>query len=147
MCLMVRMVSSIFLLGYLLSPCSISSASTHFMTGEQMQTLETNLMILEDNNNRLREIWGEQEKELLRLKELSMNQSKQLTQLQMDLAGCKSNLMTAEKSLQTAQIELNNALGSCKKLKDREVRIKRQRNFWSVVAGGFAVGLIAAMAR
>lgn len=102
---------------------------------------------MESNNEMLSTILNKQEAELTKLQDLQSKQSKTLKALQSELKISKVNLAIARKSLQTANEELDNALQSYKKQKEKEATIKRQRNFWSVVAGGLAVGIVIALAR
>lgn len=146
MCLIQRALLSALLLASCLLPCSISSASSISLTEQEARILEDNLNELEINNNKLLTLWNEQEQELTALKEMSQKQSRQLMILQTDLQGCKLNLTLAEKSLKTAQQELDSALQSYKRQEHKETRLRRQRNFWMTVAGSLAVGLAVAMA-
>jgi len=109
--------------------------------------LKENLTALDQNNSKLRTMWQQQQKELTRLQALSAEQSSELTKSLQELDISRNKLQLAKNSLKTAQEELDNALISWKKQQDREKRIKRQRNFWTMVSGFLAAGLIASIAR
>ena len=147
MCLKPKVLFSALVLACCLLPPCISHASNTCLTPEQTETLESNLEILAYNNNRLATLLAEQRQELIRLKSVSQNQSRMLTQSQTDLQNCKLNLTIAQKSLETAQKELDSALLSYKKQEHRETRLRRQRNFWAVVSASLAVGLVVSFAR
>ena len=146
MCLIRKALVFALLLGYcLLQPC-ISYASNTCLTEAEARILQDNLLALEANNNKLSTLWDEQEQELILLRGMSQKQSRRLMSLQTDLQGCKLNLTLAEQSLKTAQQELDSALQSYKRQEHKETRLRRQRNFWTMVAGSLAVGLAVAMA-
>ena len=144
---MIKVLLSAFASMWLLLSSSHCSATPIYMSSQQMTELEDNLIVLQGNNERLSEILDRQSEELTRLKSISERQSKMLTASQSDLAQSKASLLQAKTSLQTANAELNDALKSLEKQEKRELRIKRQRNFWSFVAGSIAVGLAVSLTR
>lgn len=146
MCLILRVLFSALLSVFCLLPYSISSASSICLTEQEARILEDNLNELETNNSKLLKLWDEQEQELILLRGMSQKQSRLLMSLQTDLQGCKLNLTLAKQSLRTAQKELDSALQSYKRQEHKETRLRRQRNFWTMIAGSLAVGLAAAMA-
>lgn len=147
MCLIKKVLFFALALACCLLPPCISHAANISLTPEQTETLADNLEILAYNNNKLATLLAEQRQELIRLKSVSQNQSRMLTQSQTDLHDCKLNLTIAQKSLETAQSELDSALLSYKKQERREKRLRRQRNFWAVVSASLAVGLAISFAR
>lgn len=146
MCLILRVLFSALLSVFCLLPYSISSASSICLTEQEARILEDNLNELETNNSKLLKLWDEQEQELILLRGMSQKQSRRLMSLQTDLQCCKLNLTLAEQSLRTAQKELDSALQSYKRQEHKETRLRRQRTFWTMIAGSLAVGLAVAMA-
>lgn len=145
MCLILRVLFSALLSVFCLLPYSISSASSICLTEQEARILEDNLNELETNNSKLLKLWDEQEQELILLRGMSQKQSRRLMSLQTDLQCCKLNLTLAEQSLRTAQKELDSALQSYKRQEHKETRLRRQRTFWTMIAGSLAVGLAVAM--
>ncbi len=131
---------------YLLCSSSHCYATPIYLSSQQTAMLEENLLALQDNNDRLSVILDKQSEELTRLQMVSERQSKMLKSSQSDLVQSKASLTLAKTSLETAQKELDGALQSLEKQEKKALRIKRQRNFWSVVAGSLAVGLAISFA-
>jgi chromosome segregation ATPase len=137
--------------------CSVQSVGfcyeTYQITADQLEMLQTNLTVLQENNEKLKTLLMESNQDLTTASEQSDSLSNQivtldsqLTESQNQIAILKQQLVTlkqqtvtAQTSLQTANEDLASASVSFKKYeKDQEKienRLREQKNIWQVIAG------------
>lgn len=96
------------------------------------QITETELTVLENNNNKQLQLLREQENQLILV-------SQQLTTSQQQLATLKTQLGTAKKQIQQSETALQTAQESLqeyeKEVQSERNRLKQQRTIWAIVAG------------
>ena len=144
--------------------CSVQSvgfcSETYQITADQLETLQTNLTVLQENNEKLKTLLTESNQDLTIASEQSdslNNQivvlDNQLTESQNQISALKQQLIAlkqqtavAQTSLQTANEELASASASFKTYQKQQEKIesqlKTQKNIWQVIAGlaiGYAV--------
>ena len=144
--------------------CSVQSvgfcAETYQITADQLETLQTNLTVLQENNEKLKTLLMESNQDLTMASEQSEDLSNQivmldnqLTESQNQIETLKQQLITlkqqtaaAQTSLQIANEELASASASFKKYeKEQETiqsKLRTQKNMWAVIAAlslGYAV--------
>ena len=132
----------------LLSPgvgtCAPSQVYT--VSETELQTLESNLIELERNNETLKTILLTSNEDLTEAINLLMQSQREIAKLKAELNASKMDLNAAQASLKIANDELAKAAQSFKayeRERDRtENRLRNQRNIWEVlclVAVGVAV--------
>lgn len=110
------------------SASAASSATTYTMTATEMAALDSRLSLLQQQTKSTKQALAESQ---AALKESRAELSKLKTEsvkLQIELQAQSSLLENANKSLQVSARE--------------EKRVKRQRLFWQIVAGGMVVALV-----
>jgi chromosome segregation ATPase len=129
-------------LSFFAVPSTCGAEATYTITENQLITLEINLSELEQNNETLLSLLNGSETDLQIAKEQLSESAKEIEKLTAQLKALKAESERAQQSLEIANIELQNALTSVKKLEDKKRRIERQRNMWEVIAlilGGIAI--------
>lgn len=129
-------------LSFFVLPSTCGAEATYTITENQLITLETNLSELQTNNETLLSLLNGSETDLKIAREQLSESAKEIEKLTAQLKALKAESERAQQSLETANIELQNALTSVQQLEDRKRRIERQRNMWEVIAvilGGIAI--------
>lgn len=131
------------LLPFLYSPCAW--ASTISITDQQLQKLESNLMMLEEINSQQQILLAEQESDLTIVSKQLMESQEQLKILEKDLSillqqlnDAKSETNSAKNSLAMANKELELAKKSLKKLEKQENELW----LWRLIVVGLGVALV-----
>ena len=159
--LKIMCVSVLLSLGLLFSVQPVGfCAETYTLTANQLETLQTNLTVLQENNEKFKTLLMESNQDLTIASEQSDSLSDQivvldtqLTESQNQIETLKQQLVTlkqqtaaAQTSLQTANEELASASASFKKYEKEQEKIesqlKTQKSLWQVIAGlavGYAV--------
>jgi chromosome segregation ATPase len=136
--------------------CSVQSvgfcAETYTLTADQLETLQTNLTVLQQNNEKLKTLLMESNQDLTIASEQSADLSNQIVTLDSQLTESQNQIVTlkqqlvmlkqqtvaAQTSLQTANEELASASASFKKYEKEQEQIqsklRTQKNMWEVIA-------------
>ncbi len=144
--LLVMCVIALFSAWYWPSAGGCSPTPTYTISESELQTLESHLLQLEQNNNALVTALSASEMDSASaLKELT-EARQELTLLRLELTRYRKEAESASESLTIAQDELNNALKSLKESEAAhartENRLRNQRTAWQIIAlilGGVAV--------
>ena len=146
------LLSALFALLLLLPSVGFCSG-TYSLTEEQLTTLESNLTMLQQNNQELMTLLAESESDLTAASSESAELRAQLAEVQSQLSALKQELTQARsesetvlQSLKTANDDLANASASFKKSEQEHAKtesaLRTQKTLWQVVAiilGGVAI--------
>ena len=137
-----------FLLLSLLCVGTCWASPTYTISESELETLQSHLNALEQNNATLKAILGESDESLTAALDALMKSQQELTTLKIQLERAKNDALSAQESLKTANLELEKAAESFRqseKERDRiENRLRNQRNIWEVL---FAVAVGVAVAK
>lgn len=142
-----RVALSFMLLLCLLLPASLGSSSARYeVTEEQLTTLESNLTVLQQDNERLRALLTESQTELTQARtQLKASQaecqtlSTQLTQLKETSTKAQQSLRTAQGATRSAQESLTK---SEREHARTEERLRTQKTAWQIVSGSLLLAVI-----